>query len=464
MKETPLNARFPVEERDSFYRTYCREASRAGSTLQPRMPDTPPIPTFPLKGGRVRIDPADSLVEACENLAREQRISARAVVLLGAEIPGAQDALRRLGLVPAAAGERAIVVLGWRRTGLDEFDAAHLPLESIDAVVVIGAPAALTRGLFDRGLLRVSESTYVPSTLIDDPHSLGAAARSVVAMTNLGHNAGFANQLFQYAFLRLYGLRNGAAVETPSWIGEQVFGIPHRPIARSLPMVKGDEWSMRDLAFWTQKRPPVDVDFWGYFQNPPPVWQPHRAFLRRLFSPLPAWREPVRQWLEKHRPPGTTLVAIHVRRGDYLRLAAEKPWFRPIPEAWYLRWLAQIWPTLKNPVLFVATDDRASVLPSFAAYHPIDASEAEARMPEPRLLADFEILAHSDVLAACNSSFSHMAALLAGPAQRAFIASPKTESFEPWDPWASDDFWRRFGAPTARRRSLLPRFLRATPA
>ncbi len=112
-----------------------------------------------------------------------------------------------------------------------------------------------------------------------------------------------------------------------------------------------------------------------------------------------------------HRPPGTTLVAIHVRRGDYSRLAAEEPWFRPLPEAWYLRWLAQIWPTLENPVLFVATDDRAAVLPAFAAYHPLDASEAEAEMPEPRLLADFEILAQSDVLAVCNSSFSHMAAL-----------------------------------------------------
>jgi len=411
------------------------------------------------------MEPADALVEACESLARDQGISARAAVLLGEEILGAKDALRRLGLVPAAAGERTIVVLGWQHNLLAELDAARVPLE---AVVVIGTPAAsqaaLTRGLFDRGLLRVSASAYVPSSLVNDPHSIGAGAQSVVAMSNLGHNAGFANQLFQYAFLRLYGLRNGAAVEAPSWVGEEVYGIPHRSITRTLPMVKGDEWSVRDLAFWIQKRPRVDVEFWGYFQNPPPVWRLHRDFLRRLFSPLPAWREPVRQWLEKYRPPGTTMVAIHVRRGDYVRLAAEKPWFRPIPAAWYLRWLAQIWPTLANPVLFVATDDRASVLPAFAAYHPLDASEAEAQLPEPRFLADFEILAQSDVLAACNSSFSHMAALLAAPTQSAFIASPTAESFEAWDPWATDDFWRRFGAPTARRRSLLPRFLRRTQA
>jgi hypothetical protein len=426
------------------------------------------------------MDSAEALIKACETLAREQRISARAAVLLGAEIAGAADALRQLGIIPIAAStpmptapDGAIAVLAWQRGVLTDLAAADPLFPSIAGAIVIGAPAAersdLNRAFFDRGLLRVSPasddvSIHVRSALLADPHAAGIGARSVVAMSNLGHNAGFANQLFQYAFLRLYGLRNDAAAETPPWIGEDVYGIAHRPIARKLPMVKGDEWSVRDLALWTAARPPVDVEFWGYFQNPPPSWRLHRDFLRRLYSPRPAWHEPVRRWLDRHRRPGATLVAIHVRRGDYARYASEKPWFRPIPEAWYLRWLAQIWPALENPVLFVATDDRAAVLPAFAAFHPLVASDAEAEMPEPRLLADFEILAHADVLAVCNSSFSHMAALLARPEQRCFIASTATESFEPYDPWARDDFWRRFGAPTARPRSLLPRFLRGPTA
>jgi hypothetical protein len=424
------------------------------------------------------MDFADSLIKACETLARTQGISARAAILLGGGDPLAGEALRQHGLEPAGAPDRALSdadrtvgVVAWRRGVLADLAAAGPLMQSLAAVVIIGIPVArraeLHRSLFDRGFLDAGAASddvavFVRSSLIANPHAAGMGARSVIAMSNLGHNAGFANQLFQYAFLRLYGLRNDAAVETPQWSGEAVYGIDRRDISRPLPMLKGDEWSVRDLEFWTRARPPVNVDFWGYFQNPPPSWHQHRAFLRRLFTPCPAWSDPVRRWLDTHRPPGTTLVAIHVRRGDYLRYAATKPWFRPIPETWYLRWLAQIWPTLENPVLLVATDDRATVLPAFADYAPLTAADAESMMSEPRFLADFEIMAHADVLAVCNSSFSHMPALLAPPAQRCFIASIAAESFEPYDPWATDDFWRRFGAPTERRRSLLPRFLRGS--
>ena len=302
---------------------------------------------------------------------------------------------------------------------------------------------------------------YLRSDLIRDVHATGGRCRGVVAMTNLGLNAGFANQLFQYAFLKLYGLRHTAAVETPPWIGEAIYGIPPHRISRRRRRVKGDEWSVRDLSLWDEDRPPVDVDFSGYYQNIPACWQLHRAFLRRLFEPLPAWRAPVERWLARYRPPGATLVAIHLRRGDYRGYdPTVKPWFQVIPEAWYLGWLAEIWPRLANPVLFVATDDRDTVLPAFAAYAPLTSAAAEAEMPEPRFLADFEIMAHADVLAICNSSFSRMAALLAPASQRCFIPAAATKTFELYDPWTTDQFWQRFGAPASRPRSRLPRFLR----
>ena len=295
------------------------------------------------------------------------------------------------------------------------------------------ALADLDRALFDRGLVRLSEMhdgalLYLRSALVRDPHATGGLCRGSVSMSNFGLNAGFANQLFQYAFLKLYGLRHNAAIETPPWIGEKVYAIPPHRITRTRRMVKGDEWSVRDLALWDAERPLVDVDFHGYYQNVPPCWQPHRAFLRRLFEPLPQWRAPVERWLARHRPPGMTLVAIHLRRGDYTGFdPAVKPWFRTIPADWYLRWLAEIWSGLANPVLFVATDDRDAVLPAFAAYRPLTSADAEAEMPEPRFLADFEIMACADVLAICNSSFSRMAAILAPTAQRCFIPSVEAE-------------------------------------
>ena len=349
------------------------------------------------------------------------------------------------------------------RDGLPAID------EAVDEVRVVDAPRALApvdRALFDRGFLRVEvgELLYVRSSKISDPNATGGRTEATIQMSNFGNNAGFANQLFQYAFLKLYGLRNNAAVETPEWAGEKIFGLPHRGLGRALRMWKGDEWSVLDLPLWTMAKPPVDVDFWGYYQNVPQCWAPHRDFLRRLYRPLEPWRAPVERWLARHRPEGSTLVALHLRRGDYRTLGVEKPWFRPLPEDFYRRWLADLWPTLKNPVLFIASDDRAAVLPAFAEFAPVTAEDAEAEMPEPKFFADFAILAAADVLAICNSSFSRMAAILAPDAQRCFIPSLARATFEPYAPWASDRFWQRFGAPEPRPRLRLPRFLRRSRA
>jgi hypothetical protein len=372
--------------------------------------------------------------------------------------------------VPLPDGARVTVVSASSNHGTLRRVAAMLAdIQAVILPTLAGKMlATIDRILFDRGLVRLvapageNLTLYLRSCLIERVGEIGGRTRASVAMSTLGHNAGFANQLFQYGFLRLYGLRSNCAIETPAWIGESIYALPARPVSRARRGYKGDEWSVRDLALWTAERLPVEVDFWGYFQNPPASWRQHREFLRRLFTPLPPWREPVERWLDKHRPAGSTLVAIHVRRGDYRRYAAEKPWFRLIPEEWYRQWLARIWPTLSNPVLFIATDEREAVLPAFADYAPLVSDEIEAAMPEPRYLADFEILVRADILAIANSSFSRMAALLAPATQRCFIPSPAAEGFEPYDAWAPDDFWRRFGASTtaARRRSVLPRWLR----
>lgn len=379
-----------------------------------------------------------------------------------------QDAVARLqrehGIV-ARDGENAAVIDGRRGA------ARALEGGALDAAVVLDPPdnpASFDRAFFDRGLMRIADRQgeappallYVRSSLIREPNATGGRTRGAIQMSNLGNNVGFANQLFQYAFLRLYGLRHDADVETPDWVGQKIFDLPGRPIARKLKMRKGDDWSVNDLALWTMERPPIDCDFWGYYQNIPPCWAPHREFLRRVFLPRRDWNAPVKSWLARHRPPGTTLVAIHLRRGDYRAYESSKPWFRTVPEEWYRRWLAAIWPHLENPVLFIASDERASVLPAFAEYAPVTSGDAEIDMPEPRLFADFAILQAADVIAICNSSFSRLAAILAADQQRAFIPSFATETFEPYEPWASDRFWQRFGAPDPRSRSRVPRFLR----
>ena len=145
-----------------------------------------------------------------------------------------------------------------------------------------------------------------------------------------------------------------------------------------------------------------------------------------------------------------TLVSVHVRRGDYRDIPHDQmPWFRLVPVEWYLDLLRSIWPTLCNPVLFVATDEPASIIHEFREFAPISAS-GELLASMPTHVIDFEIMRRSDVLAICNSSFSRMAALLASPRQTCFIPDFAEKRFAPYDSWSDRHFWRRFGkAPQA---------------
>ena len=144
-----------------------------------------------------------------------------------------------------------------------------------------------------------------------------------------------------------------------------------------------------------------------------------------------------------------TLIAVHLRRTDYH--LSELPWFRIIPEEWYLAWLREIWPTLTDPVLFVATDEPESVLAHFAEFSPKSSVDL-AGLDLPDHVGDFEILRGADYLAICNSSFSRMAAILAAETQRCFLPSLPERRIVPYEPWGDKGFWRRFGEAAGERQ------------
>jgi hypothetical protein len=318
------------------------------------------------------------------------------------------------------------------------------------------------RAAFDRGHVCVGAegdaALYLRSHLAD-PAAICAGTRGTVSMASFGSNGQFANQLFQYAFLHLYALRAGARVELPAWPFAGLLGRPVAPLSAMRPRLTF--WHFEDeeaLALWDMDEPPVDIDLEGFFQELPASWRHHRAFVRRLLRLAPAVEDAVARWRAAAVPAGSTLVAIHVRRGDYARADHDAaPQFRPIPIAWYRDWLRATLPTLARPVLYVATDDRPAVLAELAELAPL----APARLDVPQPLPDFLALASADVLAVANSSFSRMAALLGREGQVNVIADPAAGRFAPYDPWADRAFWRRFGTPPDRiRRSLALRLER----
>ena len=85
----------------------------------------------------------------------------------------------------------------------------------------------------------------------------------------------------------------------------------------------------------------------------------------------------------------------------------------------------------------------------FAQFSPL--SDIGTLDALPAHVRDFEILRRADYLAACNSSYSRMAAILANDAQKCFLPSYKTGRFEPYQPWLDAGFW------SASQRGFRPR-------
>ncbi|MDE2464710.1 MAG: methyltransferase domain-containing protein [Alphaproteobacteria bacterium] len=312
----------------------------------------------------------------------------------------------------------------------------------------------LRRRLFELGFLPAQSQNehtalYVRSDLVLNPNLLSPGGGDAISMTALGRTGRFGNQLFEYAFLRLYALRNGLALRVPPWQGEELFGFSDsRSREGELCELAFDAFDNDDLALWEMDDPPRNVNFFGFFQEFPPSFRPHRAFLRRLFS---LHDNKTRRRLESARKQlrsqKRTLVAIHIRRGDYVSIGT--PETRIVPIVWYRDFLATLLPQLDNPVVAVATDGGTSVREQFADF-PLLPADYFAAPGLAEFWPDFYALSEAEVLLLCNSSFSRMAALLAERGQRCFLPDFDKHRFVPYAPWEETNFWNRFSGEDLR--------------
>ena len=325
------------------------------------------------------------------------------------------------------------------------------------AVVVLipnGNGWRIQRRLFDVGLVCIGSvpfggteaRCFLMSDAIRSPNRLVGGSRDQITMSSLGHNGRFANQLFQYAYLKLYALRHGLTAAVPNWEGRYLFGLQDQLCEGVvLPQLRFRSFTDEDRLLWEGDDPPINVDLWGYFQEIPQCWRKHRQLLRRMFELPVKHQDAIDIWHNDLTRGGKrTLVAVHVRRGDYR--GNDLAWFRLVPEELYLDWLRTIWPTLCEPLLFVATDEPNEVLPRFKEFAPISAMSSLRHLPGH--VRDFEIMRRADCLAICNSSFSRMAAVLAPSNQRCFLPSFQSQCFTPYQPWIDSGFWARFAEDT----------------
>lgn len=272
----------------------------------------------------------------------------------------------------------------------------------------------------------------------------GSRRSREIAMSSLGSNGRFGNQLFQYAFLNLYARRYGLQVRSPSWIGQTLFGIRDMPIRRKYPVVD-EKWIPRKEQLLTSETSPyVNADFWGYFQLHTRHYAPYRDYIQSLFTPVPQIEGKLASGVEKLRGMGNTVVGLHIRRGDYLSRQDHEIYGKLhflTPASWYKTWLNSVWGTLDRPVLFVASDDPAAA-GEFGEFNPITSGSLVPPFPEAGFYPDFYILSQCDVLAISNSTFSYAASMLnrGGVSyMRPDLTARKLLPYDPWDspvnPW-----------------------------
>ncbi len=261
----------------------------------------------------------------------------------------------------------------------------------------------------------------------------------VVASSILGAVGRFGNQILQYGFLRLYAARHDLELETPNWIGRELFGCREAPVAPGRPVITELELGLFGADF--DSRPPaVGADVWGWFQVDARTLAPQRDLFRSLFQLQPSFAAPLAEAEARLRGRGRTLVGLHLRRGDY-RAASGNPLvdrlYRATPTSLYREWLERLWPTLERPVLYVASDETEGGREELAEFQPETAQTLGVAMDSTPFLTDFFLLSRCAAMAISNSTFSFAAALLAAP-EATFVRPVSVGSqLEQFSPWAS---------------------------
>lgn len=247
-----------------------------------------------------------------------------------------------------------------------------------------------------------------------------------VTMTHLGRNDRFGDQLFQYAFLKCYATRHGYRLETPQWVGQQLYGFDDPPPTRTYPMVI--ETNVNFLA--STHKPTGNVDFWGHFRYPTDAYAPFKPLIREVFRPLTRYDDllqHIRQFLTHN---GKTLVALHLNsgtddgRGD-LKASTQ----------WAYSWLKSIWEDLDTPVLYVVSDDSKTAESILQEFEGVMVTGLGMVPPELAFWIDFWVLSQADWLCIANNTVSMAAALLNEVACQFVRPHPGHQSMVAFDPW-----------------------------
>jgi tetratricopeptide (TPR) repeat protein len=263
---------------------------------------------------------------------------------------------------------------------------------------------------------------------LDRPFNPDSSQPRVCSSTLATHGR-FAHNALEYVLLRLYAEKFGYRLETPDWVGGYYFDLDDPKPSGGLKPFHFARRILNDLVTGKRNDPRPDVDI----LSPLFLFEHREEWRERVQSwlrPRPEWLPHVEPAMRALRDRGNTVVALHIRRGDFV-------WFRyTITETvWYVDWLKALWPTLDRPVLYIATDDPA-IITDFEEFAPLSLADVAEPWQGLEFLQDFHVLMHADVLGvSAQSGFSQLAALL-NPNARLFVEpDAAAKRIQPYSPW-----------------------------
>lgn len=280
--------------------------------------------------------------------------------------------------------------------------------------------AALQSSLADKGL-RLRRPATVP-----------AGTRPRITSSTLANRGRFAHNALEYVLLRLYAEKFGYVLETPDWVGGAFFDINDPPQSGPLPPLLFPRRRLNDWITGQAAHPPLaERDM----LSPLFLFEHKEAYRERVLSwlkPRSVWTPWLAPAVERLRAGGATVVAIHIRRGDFVTFGY------PITETdWYLAWLREIWPELERPVLYLASDDLAAVRQAFAEFRPLVRADVAPEWPGLEYLQDFHVLTQADVVGiSAASGFSQLAARLNRRARLFVEPDMEARRIRPFLPWS----------------------------
>lgn len=397
-------------------------------------------------GVTLALTPLANVLTGLGRLAEAEQVLRLALTTPGSDVPGAIDMLSALLARQGRHEEARRFFAGYRYPHVADPDAFRV--ECLTAVaenwlaagevdraveVLAGVHGHGSRFFTVKSIAGLTQALARQGRRLDRPANPDPSQPRICSSTLATHGR-FAHNVLEYVLLRVYAEKFGYRLETPDWVGGYYFDLDDPRPSGDLKPMHFARRILNDLVAGRRDDPRPDVDI----LSPLFLFEHREEWRERVQSwlrPRPEWLPHVDPVMQALKARGNTVVALHIRRGDFV-------WFRyTITEtAWYVDWLKALWPTLDRPVLYIATDDPATIA-DFAEFAPVSLDAlAKDGAVEPwtglEFLQDFHVLMNADVLGvSAQSGYSQLAALLNRNARLFVEPDAAAGRIRPYSPW-----------------------------